>query len=169
MPLPNPDSVEGALACTEWRLGNAREASGFLMSVRFSVAGTDGGVRKVVFTDTNTAAQPKEHRFELQGFTAPEFLQARAAGRRRFINDDTANVAAARDNVDALLKLGARAAARVRLEEALSKAGASSSRWFVQGLQRQAVELADDPVARRLAEGVALLGNPTARGSSSGW
>jgi hypothetical protein len=95
------------------------------------------------------------------GFSAGEFLRARAAACARFQNDDTAHPVWAVENVREMAGLGARDVGRALAEEALARTDPSWSLHARRAVQRLLVELTDDASARLEEEGKRLLGDPT--------
>ena len=160
------------LARTEWRLGeatlvqsieggdgNPRDGYGFMMFVELAVPGADGGLRRLSLHTGSWDPHPSELSFTLEGFTAAEFLQARAAGCARFVNDDTANPVWAAHNVEALMKLGERSVARQLLTEAVARPGPAWARSAQERLRCALVELGDDPAR----PGASPSSDPTGR------
>ena len=174
---PLPHEWHGALevlARTEWRLGeavlvqsvaggdgNPRDGHGFDVSLELSLPGRDGGPRRVSIVGSAWEPLLNQLCFTLAGFSAGEFLQARAAGVARFKSDDTANVVWAAHNVEELLALGERGVARELAAEGLRRPAPAWARATEQSLRRTLLALTEEPDARALVERDLLLADTT--------
>lgn len=90
-----------ALARTHWQLGEAsllqvveggvgdpRDGFGFDILFALSVPGSDGAPRTASLVDCSREPYPSKLGFILEGFTAAECSQVRAAGDARFTSED---------------------------------------------------------------------------------
>jgi hypothetical protein len=145
------------LARSEWRLGparlvqsveggegNPRDGYGFFMSAELAAPGLDGELRRVSLHAGSWDPFPAALHFTLEGLSADEFVQARAAGCKRFTDDDTANPIWAVDNAEALRELGARDLARALAREALERPGPAAQDQARELLRRGLLAQGDE-------------------------
>lgn len=158
------------LARTHWRLGeatleqtvqggsgNPRDGWGYDLVMKATLPGgrrisVDGGAYEPRFPSLA---------FVLNGFSAAQFENARAAGRARFTDDDTSHPVWARENAQELAALGARDLACELIREALRRKAPDFARAAQRDLRRQLIGLTDDPAARAALEAEALRQDPT--------